>query len=407
VRAIVGLALYGLFLYVLGVTIATAPAWALTSSTGWVRVIPPATANAYLQSSRTIMVSSVGQAIAASSGQSVALRIVTSAGGWPALGVLAGLTLFQLYYNAQQTAAIKAAATPPGAVTINGTTLPAGTTLYTCPGGSQCQWFYAEYITVPTPHQPPQIGCDVTMAGPVPSGWAGWYSGNAPETCLAYRPQSNPNNVATQQPGDPPTGPQVAAYIDSLPANDPNSVATNTTSVGAGSQPTPAQSTTNQPVDASALQTQVVPAGTVDPAATVVDPNAVPPPNTQTQTTQQTQTTTSTTSTTDPQTGAVTTNTTDDSTVSCISGSHDERSFASVLQEHMDRWKGSGIAGQLALLQNLTWPTAYPTYSFSSALFGTFSFDFSQWSGVLTALRTLIIAASSLVAYRIIFVGNK
>ena len=81
--------------------------------------------------------------------------------------------------------------------------------------------------------------------------------------------------------------------------------------------------------------------------------------------------------------------------------------MATVLQSHIDTWKGSGIAGQLALLQNLTWPTTYPTYTVQSTFLGTFSFDFSQWAGVLTALRTLIIAASSLVAYRIIFVGGK
>jgi len=38
---------------------------------------------------------------------------------------------------------------------------------------------------------------------------------------------------------------------------------------------------------------------------------------------------------------------------------------------------------------------------------GTFTLDFSAWSGLLTALRSLIIALSAFVAYRIIFVGSK
>ena len=49
---------------------------------------------------------------------------------------------------------------------------------------------------------------------------------------------------------------------------------------------------------------------------------------------------------------------------------------------------------------------AIPTYSLQSNLLGTFTLDFSAWSGMLTALRSLIIALSAFVAYRIIFVGN-
>ena len=41
-----------------------------------------------------------------------------------------------------------------------------------------------------------------------------------------------------------------------------------------------------------------------------------------------------------------------------------------------------------------------------SNLLGTFTLDFSAWSGMLTALRSLIIALSAFVAYRIILVGN-
>ena len=77
-----------------------------------------------------------------------------------------------------------------------------------------------------------------------------------------------------------------------------------------------------------------------------------------------------------------------------------------MLQEHLNLWQGSGLLSTLTLLKTLTWPTAIPTYSLSSSLFGSFTLDFSTWSGMLTALRSLIIALAAFVAYRIIFVGH-
>jgi hypothetical protein len=72
----------------------------------------------------------------------------------------------------------------------------------------------------------------------------------------------------------------------------------------------------------------------------------------------------------------------------------------------MTRWQGTGLLSALNLLKTLTWPTAIPTYSLQSSLLGTFTLDFSAWSSLLTALRSLIIALAAFVAYRIIFVGN-
>ena len=92
--------------------------------------------------------------------------------------------------------------------------------------------------------------------------------------------------------------------------------------------------------------------------------------------------------------------------VSCSAGNHDPRTFGSVLQDHLKQWKGSGLLSALNLLKTLTWPTAIPTYSLLSSLFGSFTLDFSAWSGMLTALRSLIIALAAFVAYRIIFVGH-
>ena len=90
-----------------------------------------------------------------------------------------------------------------------------------------------------------------------------------------------------------------------------------------------------------------------------------------------------------------------------VPGNHEQRTFGGILQDHMDLWKGSGLLSALNLLKTLTWPTAIPTYSLQSNLLGNFTLDFSAWSGMLTAIRSIIIAIAGFVAYRIIFVGAR
>jgi hypothetical protein len=77
-----------------------------------------------------------------------------------------------------------------------------------------------------------------------------------------------------------------------------------------------------------------------------------------------------------------------------------------VLQDHYNVWSASGLLGTLELLKNLSWPTTFPTYTLQSSVMGTFTFDFNAWSGVINALRALVIAGAGFVAYRIIFVGG-
>ncbi len=84
-----------------------------------------------------------------------------------------------------------------------------------------------------------------------------------------------------------------------------------------------------------------------------------------------------------------------------------EGHFGGILQDHMDLWKGSGLLSALNLLKTLTWPTTIPTYSLQSNLLGNFTLDFSAWSGMLTAIRSIIIAIAGFVAYRMIFVGAR
>jgi hypothetical protein len=175
--------------------------------------------------------------------------------------------------------------------------------------------------------------------------------------------------------------------------------------VGAGVSPTPASSVATVPVNATDVGTAVVPASSVSPSDTVVNPSAPAPAGPQTTTESQSETTTTTT-TTNPD-GSVTKVEESEAVSTCTGGEHDARSFGSILQTHIETWKGSGLAGALSTLQLLTWPSASPTYTLNSGLLGTFSFDFTAWNGILIALRSLIIAGASFAAYRIIFVGGS
>ena len=139
-----------------------------------------------------------------------------------------------------------------------------------------------------------------------------------------------------------------------------------------GAQPQPADQVVNQPVDATSVTTQVVPATQVGVADVVVNPNAPPPAGPlPVQNGTQNTTTTTTTTTTNPD-GSTTTATTqtDTAPVQCNAGNHEQRTFGGILQDHMDLWKGSGLLSALNLLKTLTWPTAIPTYSLQSNVFG-------------------------------------
>jgi len=72
----------------------------------------------------------------------------------------------------------------------------------------------------------------------------------------------------------------------------------------------------------------------------------------------------------------------------------------------MNLWQGSGLLSALNLLKTLNLALGHSTYSLSSSLFRSFTLDFSAWSGLLTALRSLIIALSAFVAYRIYLCGE-
>jgi hypothetical protein len=330
------------------------------------------------------------------------------------------MTLAMLYYNATQTAALKAAAAGAPPFTIPGYAFPAGINpvLHTDAAFQALNPQYDAYFSsdyLPFPPAPNPSTCNFLT---LPAGWGGPYSAGQGMTghCIYLHAKTATASAPTIGSQGAATPAQLQTYIGGLPASDPLSIESNTVPVGAQGTPTPADATASNAIPASALPTTVVPAATVAGTDLVIDPNAaVPSGQTTTQTpapaTTGSTSSTTTTTTTNPN-GSVTTSSTSTETdtpgpLSCSAGNHEQRTFGSILQMHMDTWQGSGLLSALNLLKTLSWPTAIPTYTLNSTLLGTFTLDFSAWSGMLTAIRAIIIAIASFVAYRIVFVGSK
>lgn len=373
-----------------------------SSTTGYVRIASQAATQAMVAAQRSHTLAAVAPLISGASAGSVAVRMIAGSVGWPLLGVTAGLTLAMLYYDATKTAAIKAAAATPGAWSIEGYTGPI-LGVVSPPG-----FTYVIYGDGRLNN-----GCPASASLALSN--LGFYSfqliqNTLPLTAGPYCAMGKPTAAAgpfpTQGEATPATASQVAEYISTLPASDPNSVESNTVAVGAQASPTPSDSTASNPITSTDLSTQVVPATQVQPTDLVVDPNATKPAGTTTTETKTQDATTTTTTITNPD-GSTTEEQTDTAAVTCASGNHEQRTFGGILQAHMDLWKGSGLFSALNLLKTLTWPSTIPTYSLQSNLLGNFTLDFSAWSGMLTAIRSLIIAIAGFVAYRIVFVGSK
>ena len=393
------------------------PAYAFqvsSSTTGYVRIASQAATQAMVAAQRSATLAAVAPLISGASAGSVAVRMIAGSVGWPVLGVTVGITLAMLYYDSTKTAAIKTAAAPPAPWTIPGfTNTMTGTSMmhaadaaFTAAyGGLYDYWVETAYA--PFPPAPNGFTCQYVTMG---AGWIGPYSLSSPVSahCVYLHYASAQYNGTDPSIGSQvsPTSEQIATYLGNLPANGPNSLESNTTLVGAQASPTPADSTASNPVSSTDVATQVVPATQVQPTDLVVDPNATKPAGTVTNNST-TQTTTTTTTTTVNPDGSTTKQDTDSAPVSCTSGNHEQRTFGGILQAHMDLWKGSGLLSALNLLKTLTWPTTVPTYVLQSSLFGNFTLDFSAWSGMLTALRSIIIAIAGFVAYRMIFVGAR
>ena len=391
-----------------------------SSSTGYVRVATSAAVGAYETANRAAFTSAVASAVAGPTAASVAVRLVTGPVGWGLLGVSAALTLASLYYSQSDVAAVKAAAlaaAPPVSQRGDGsgTTLPAGAVwnpascVHPCAMNGQ-QYFYTQFAD-------PNSTCYIGNGGGqyTLSGWPGWIISNqlisGPTCRINYQHTNNGTTASTNQemgfvqPSSLTLG-DYQAYVGGLPSANPLSVESKTAPVGQGVTAPAADQVTSLPVTPAQVVPTVKPASQVGPTDAVIDPNA-PPPSGPQPVMQSTQTTNTTTTTTTNPDGSTTKQEADTAAVSCSAGNHDQRTFGSVLQDHMNVWQGSGLLSALNLLKTLTWPSAIPTYALNSTLLGTFTLDFSAWSGMFTAIRSIIIALAGFVAYRIVFVGGR
>ncbi len=411
-------ALYLLFVDLVLYSFVVHPVYAFqlsSSTTGYVRVASQAAVSSMVAAQRAATLSSVASLVSTSTAGSIGVRLVAGAVGWPALGIVAGMTLAMLYYDATKTSQLKAAATPPAPWSIPGftNTFTGAITMSAVNDPAWPQYDYAlKTAFAPYPPAPNPSTCQyLTM----PNGWTGPWGFNG-QTCVYLHQSAAQFNSTDPTFGTQaaPSSQEIATYVGGLPANSPLSIESNTVPVGAQATPTPSDATASNPVPATELPTAVVPASQVGPTDLVVNPNATAPPGTidtktSTQTTTGTSTTTTTT-TTNPDGSTTTTQTkteADTAPVSCATGNHEQRSFGGILQTHMDTWKGSGLLSALNLLSTLVWPTTSPTYTLTSSFLGTFTFDFTPWAGMLLAIRSIIIAIAGFVAYKIIFVGSR
>ena len=390
-----------------------------SSSTGYVRVATAAAISAYQTANKAQFVSAVASAVATPTAASVALRLATGPVGWGLLGVSAALTLAGMYYSSQDIATVRTAAlaTQPSTLTRNsdGASIPTGATYSAASCVTPCAVGAAQIFFVDLGAMT-GIACFNLHGGAnyTVVGWPGWLLNETTagdghcHTNYVHTANGTALSTAQEMGAHAPTALSHAAaetYINTLSPASATSVESHTSPLGQGATVQAADNTTTIAVSPTEIVPTVKPAAQVVPTDAVIDPNAPPPSGPQAPVTNTQTTTTTTTTTTNPN-GSTTTTEADTAVQSCSAGNHDPRTFGSVLQDHMNVWQGSGLLSALTLLKTLSWPSTIPTYSLTSSMFGSFTLDFSAWSGMLTALRSLIIAIASFVAYRIVFVGN-
>lgn len=415
-RAKLSLCLYLLLVDIVACALVVVPVYAFqasSSTTGWVRSVNASGASAMFAANRGANISTIASAAASAGGTSLAIRMVTGL-GWVGLGVSVGLLLYDLYYSSAELAVLKAAATVPAHEVVPGVTLPANAqVIQPCAAPFPCSGYDA-ILNIPGTAPPGTSGC-VTPVPVMPAGWWVWGSNPQGDGGCMIGHLTGQANAPVTVPATTGTPTEVAAVLQNMPASDPLSIESNTVPAGVGVASTPSDQVVSQPVPASQVTTQVVPASQVGPTDVVVNKDATAPAGpVPTQTSTQTSTsmnTTTTTIVTNPDGSTTTTSTTtetEEAPVSaCSTGNHEPRTFGGILQDHMDVWKGSGLLSALTLLGTLTWPSTPPVYTLTSTTWGTHTIDFSGWSGILLALRSIIIAIAGFVAYKIIFVGGR
>ena len=399
-------------------------ALALVSPAAYARVVAQAEWIAYQAATKPAVVSAVAEAASAASPASIAIRAVAGPVGWAALGVMAGVALYQTFYSDAKVQAIAQVATPHLGQSLWTATAGNGVSVTVGPGLSNanmnhwatvqtsgsffdnlCGYGYT-YVVGPFPaNAVPGMSPASARQGPVAAQLEDGTPVNV-YVCVAggvTTPSTQTSSAVSKQ--------DATTYLNSLPAANANSIASNSKPLGLGATPDTASQVQSVPVapgtsGASQMQTSVKPAAQVLPTDIVVAQNVPPPAGIQTTspTTQQSQTTTTTVTNPD---GSKTETKTTTATSSCAAAAgHEQRTMGTVLAQHQALWNSSGLIGAVNLLKNLTWPTSLPVIDLPSAMFGTQHVDFNQWAWAFTALRTLLIAVASLAAYRIIFVGR-
>ncbi len=427
VRKKLALALYLCVVEYLAVFLIWSPADALIqSNTGWAQIASSSAISSYTAANRSALIAQVAAGAAQAGAATVATRIVAGS-AFGLVGVLAGLALYQIYYNQQAVADLKAHAAPPGSWSLPGFSYSI-TSAGQCPSGSApCSAngiaTGVSYIQVPNeaPYQS-SMGCSVYGGNtaflakwngssfgpgqPVPAGYTGWRGMSGQAGCFAFANAGGPAPQSTQTPA---TQTDMQNYLTGLSSSAPDSIEAHIQPLGQGAVVPSADATSITSVSPSQIAPTTVPSGTVTPGDAVLNPNASPPSNTTitNNTTQTTTNTTTTTTATNPDGSTTTTASQQDTaSASCTTGTHDQRTMGSVLQDHLNKWNSSGLVGALNTLKTLVWPSTFPTYTLNSTLFGTLTFDFSGYAWAFTALRSVIIAVASFVAYRIVFVGH-
>lgn len=358
------------------IVLIASPVYAFISQQTYARVVQQAQQIAYQAAKKPAIAQAVAQAAIAATPGSIAIRAVTGPVGWAVLGVLTLLPLLQTYYSSNDLTNLKQAATPSGLFyTYNGQSYQLfgysnTTPMASCPGG--IAYFY------------PGTGFTAPHPGMTPVAFDWWCPASVPV------------------PAGDPTQDQLAQFLQTLPASDPQSIDNHTQPMGIDPVPQPAQTEVIVPATPAELPTTVKKTQDVLQTDVVVNKDVPAPAGTVVvQTAQQTATTATTANPDGSQTEQQT------ATTSCASGSHDQRTFGSVLIEHQTKWNNAPLLSALNQLKTLAWPSTLPVLSFSSLLFGSFQVDFNTWSWVFLALKTLILAGASFAAYRIVFVGGR
>lgn len=424
--ALAGVA-YALTVAGMAVSACLSPAYALVPPvTAWQRVVQAADAVS-LKAAQKIAVSDL-IAAAAVVPTPVGLGVKALALGLT-IGVPLGLALWETYYPAAKLAAIQAAATQPqGNLLAGGSNIsvPNGR-VGNCPttltlnwtnslGGAQSDLFTCgtagtSLAIVSQPGNTPIV---------IPAGWSDTgqraggqqlYPGYPYETQYVGVTRAGTNQW-TASTGGMPTQAQASAYIQALPATDPNAIESNTTNQGVGATAPTHEAGTQVVTIVTNIDNSTHVVQTPAPGDVVVNPSVPAPAQTtvtNNTTNNNTSTVTTTTTTTTNPNGSVTTVATSSDTQAsvspCVTPGHQTETLGSILAKHQAAWKTSGLLSTLTALKALVFAGSPPVISLPTHLFGTFTVDFgsSTWAFVFTAMQSIFLALAGLVSVRIVF----